>query len=414
MNDLNKITEYIEDRKARYIKKELAKKDSVEAEVLDAADKKFDYNEWIPDAARRAKSYAIVTHNCKYTHGLSNTSKIKYSAPISEDKKTAGFLISGQFEVEEDAYGGAATMDVYKFLMLIMSDGRTLLDNLIDDTDIAREVIDVHDVPYETLREQFLLMTKDAEGEEYTDGRVKQVIFPTVDSYRVFSTLTPSGLISELKSRVDSIRFLENESEKEARGKRKKGQYSENEYYTIPEVTVMGYGGTQPQNIGILNQKNNGRSYLLHCDLPQIKWNKIRLPKKNLFQLLNADKRAKELFAVLQKQTEIYYSNKNINDARKDVILVINEFVFDNVFSIRAADPYWSDDEAYINLPMHQKIFLDDQYGTEDREDPQAQRLFVNDIVEWILFNIKGGVIDKDMLRPEIRKIIDKSFTEII
>jgi len=413
MNDLNKINAYIEDRKTRYIKKELAKKDSVEAEILLQAEKKFDHNVWIPDAARRAKSYAIVTHNCKYTHGLSNTSKIKYSKSASEEEKNAGFLISGQFEVEEDAYGSAGSMDVYKFLMLIMSDGRTLLDNLIDNTEIAREVIDVSGVPYEDLREQFLLMTKNADGDDFTDEKIKQVIFPVNNNYRVFSTLTASGLVNELKSRVDSIRFLENEKEKESREKRKKGQYSEDEHYSIPEITVMGYGGTKTQNIGMLNQKNNGRSYLLHCTIPDIKWNKVKLPKKDLLSFVAHSKRAKYLFAVLQKQTENYYSNKNINDARKDVIRSIMDLVFDNVFNIRCVGSGWSDENVYSSLPMHQKVFLDDLYK-DDREDSKAQRLFIADMVEWILFNVRGGVIDKELLRPEIYKIIESHFMEIV
>ena len=59
--------------------------------------------------------------------------------------KADGYLRTGNVkELAQDALGNAAALDVYKFLMLKMSDGNTLLQHLQDDSAISKFLLTQH------------------------------------------------------------------------------------------------------------------------------------------------------------------------------------------------------------------------------------------------------------------------------
>jgi CRISPR-associated protein Csy1 len=81
--------------------------------------------------------------------------------------------------------------------------------------------------------------------------------------------LTPSGLLTQVKSRIDGIRF--SEETKQAKETRKKNEHHVTGYDDLFDLTVTAYGGTQPQNVSVLNSKNAGRAYLLASTPPKLK-----------------------------------------------------------------------------------------------------------------------------------------------
>ncbi|TOM55970.1 type I-F CRISPR-associated protein Csy1, partial [Vibrio parahaemolyticus] len=48
-------------------------------------------------------------------------------------------------------------------------------------------------------------------------------------------------------------------------------------------LTTIGYGGTKPQNISVLNNQNAGKAHLLPSLPPQIAQRKRRLPTYDFF-----------------------------------------------------------------------------------------------------------------------------------
>ena len=99
-----------------------------------------------------------------------------------------------------------------------------------------------------------------------TDYLVKQVYFPTSDGYHLLSVLTPSGLVFELKKRIQELRF--SDKNKEARVAKRNQEFHAEGFDEILDLTVFGYGGSKPQTVSVLNSKNRGESYLLPCKPP--------------------------------------------------------------------------------------------------------------------------------------------------
>lgn len=121
-------------------------------------------------------------------------------------------------------------------------------------------------------------------GNNVTNTRIKQVYFPVWQEntqYHLLSPLTPSGLVFELRKRIDIIRFPENVEA--LRKLKNKGEFSEIGYTEIYGITTIGYGGTKPQNISVLNNQNAGKAHLLPSLPPKITQRKLQLPTRDFF-----------------------------------------------------------------------------------------------------------------------------------
>ena len=105
-------------------------------------------------------------------------------------------------------------MDVYKFLSLPMADSRSVLEHLEEDTPEAKTLFNISSASYGELKEGFLSVMQLDGNKTYSDRLVKQVYFPVADNqYHLLSLLTPSGVMTKLKTTVDAMRFSEQASQ---------------------------------------------------------------------------------------------------------------------------------------------------------------------------------------------------------
>ena len=65
---------------------------------------------------------------------------------------------------------------------------------------------------------------------------------------------------------------------KEAKAQRKDNKYHPTGFDDLLDLSVTAYGGTQPQNVSVLNSQNAGRAYLLPSTPPTLQKRDIRLP----------------------------------------------------------------------------------------------------------------------------------------
>ena len=106
-------------------------------------DEEFALPNWLPDAARRAGQITMATHPCTFSHPSArrnkngNTTSVLANAIYDAD----GLLRTGNIEVEADALGNAAALDVYSFLNLVMQDGKKLIEHLQEDTQLAQDLL---------------------------------------------------------------------------------------------------------------------------------------------------------------------------------------------------------------------------------------------------------------------------------
>ncbi len=273
------IHAFLNERKELWLKDRIkkAENESVIAELQQQAKDKFSLNEWLPDAAKRVTQLSMVSHPSKFSHPSAKTS----SVIANVEQRNDGYLRSGNVEYSLDVFGNAAAMDVFKFLSLPLNEELTVLDGFEENDQGLKNLIADAKLNFETLSVEFLKI-KATDNSIRTDHLVKQVYFPVSEAnYHLLSILTPSGLITRLKQSIDVMRF--SEETKQAKESRKKNEHHEVGYSDIFGLTVTAYGGTQPQNVSVLNSQNAGRAYLLSSCPPVFENRNIKLPSQDFF-----------------------------------------------------------------------------------------------------------------------------------
>lgn len=403
------IKSFFEERKANWLKARVktSMSDEEQGNLVAGANEKFSLTTWLPDAAKRAAWLSIVSHPGKFSHPSAKTTSI-----IAASKpKLDGYLRSGNVEYELDVLGNAAAMDVYKFLSLTLEDGETVLQHLERNSPEIQSLLAVQTVSYESLREGFMSV-KQADSENKTDQLVKQVYFPFGGTYHLLSLMTPSGLLTKLKAKIDNMRF--SEATQQAKENRKRNEHHDNGYDDFLELTVTAYGGTKPQNISVLNNQNAGLAYLLLSIPPALYHRQIRLPTSNFFRNSLRLRQFQESFQTLDRLIKSGINNKPIRDGIHNTLKYLIDQVMQRVFQIRATATGWSEAEHYRNLPLAQCIWLDDikleqRQNHEDwlKEVAAAFAKWLLDSYEYLHKDTQVKLSDDELL--EVKKLISEA-----
>jgi CRISPR-associated protein Csy1 len=376
------ITTFFEERKAAWLKKNISATMS-EVEVREKemeCEAKFALTQWLPNAANRAGQISISTHPCTFSHPSSRKNKNGYASSIIANSKRVndGFLRSGNVSVDADALGNAAALDVYKFLTLVMEDGQTLIEHLGQDTDLAVSLLSLPNVDesqnHQMLKQGFLAMTTGA-GESITSSKIKQVFFPITDdftaqqtdaeSYHQLSILIASGIVFDLRKRLDGMRF--GDAIKIARAKKKNNQEHEG-YSEIYNLTTIGYGGTKPQNISVLNNQNGGKAHLFMSAPPQLKNRQIHFPHTDFFSQTVNYYQCKNQFYQLHKLYSRDDNNMHIRAQRDEYYQSVIDHIIEKMWQIRsiALEQY---NPTANQLPSSQKTWLCENDGSKSLRD---------------------------------------------
>lgn len=407
------IHAFLNERKELWLKDRLKKAESdVETSTLQhQANDKFSLNEWLPDAAKRVTQLAMVSHPSKFSHPSAKTSSLIAKAKHCND----GYLRSGNVEYSLDVFGNAAAMDVFKFLSLPLTEKMTVLDGFEQDNQELRALITHADLNFEALSSEFLKI-KAADHSVKTDHLVKQVYFPINQSeYHLLSILTPSGLITRLKQAIDAMRF--SEETKKSKELRKKNEHDEIGYTDIFDLTITAYGGTQPQNVSVLNSQNAGRAYLLSSRPPVLEKRTIRLPKTDFFMQCLYLKNYHDSFIQLHKFIQLDLNNTDIRNAVKNIIqFVIDQVLLQALKTRQYAIEGWTNQDYYANLPKIQRIWLDKAYQVERAENGDWRDELSREIARWILRSYEKVISDAYMLGTvelaEVKQRVENSLQQ--
>lgn len=403
------IKEYFEEKMEARIKSKVKGNmtDDEIQEIEQSVSNEFSLDLWLPNAAKRAKQLTIVTHNGKLTHtGVKKESAVF----VTSDYRNDGYVRTGNVDVDFDIIGNAAALDVFKFLGLVFN-GKTILQHLEQDTPEIRKEFDIPTASYEEISKGFLEIKKNNE-DAITSDRLKQVYFPVDDGYHLLSLLTPSGIVYKLKEKISNMKF--SEVAKTARSDKKTDKYNENGFSDIYGLTVIGFGGTKPQNAGNLSNQNGGRAYLLRSMPPELSKRDISPPKKSFFTDSLNSYFFKNDFETLYHILEVdKRKNKDIRDRRDKIFLNIINKAIDLLWKIRILEPGWSDSDYYSNLNKHEKIWLDG-ISNDKREDNDTYLPYVKkELCLWIIRTYSRSNKDKKIVIPDddlrhLRNIIDE------
>lgn len=424
-----KYLEYLDTKKQDFLKKKV-KVNSTEKEIIafnKEADDKFLMHNWLIDASNRAGQLSVTTHPPKFSHP-----DAKIDAIIAKcNQKNDGLLRSGNIKVGLDVVGNAASLDVNKFLHLELDNNLTILQNLEQNTDYIKTQFEIDN--FDEIRSNFLKIKKSGLTTKSSD-KLKQIYFPVGDDYHLLSLLTPSAIVYKLKQRINENFQPFSERNKQEKEKVERAVKDKKELKgdlnSIWNLTAIGYGGTKPQNISVLNNQNGGIAYLLSSMPPILQKRKTQPPKKDFFSNIWLNNYLKEDFKELHgilnnRQEELAIKRKieKENKPYRSIRAIRDELIIPNIIfqikkeieKIREISDGWSDSSAYNKLPQWQKILLDNQYESI-RDDNEQNHDFLNharlELAIWFsktynkLFDKNLGDIEivhiKDVLKNEM------------
>lgn len=378
------IQSYFAERKEAWLKKNV--KATMQAheikELEQQCEQQFSLNEWLPNAAKRAGQISMSTHPCTFSHPSARKNKNGYvsSVLVTVERVEDGFMKTGNVAVATDALGNAAALDVYKFLTLIMQDGESLLTHIQQESQLAQDLLTIKSTSYADLRSGFLAMVAGA-TENITSSKIKQVYFPVEDDYHQLSLLTNSGMVYQLRARLDKLRF--SDEVKALRDKKRKNEFSEQGYCEIYGLTTIGYGGTKPQNISVLNNQNGGKAHLLSSLPPTIEKRHIHFPKSDFFVESFKKYEYADNFKALHKLFQADYNNINIRAARDHYLQEIIDLLIEKMWSVRAVSQIQFHEQS-STLSDHQKTWLRSDLSEQRESDEQWLDKLVHEISAWL------------------------------
>jgi len=387
------IEQFFAERKEAWLKKNLtlAMSENDVREKERECEEVFALKNWLPNAGKRIESRALTTHPSKFSHpstgvGKKNRVNGTYVTPVLfQGRHTSdGFLKTGNVACYDfDSVGNAAELDVEDFLRLRMRDDCRLIDHIEQETELAQKLLSSGGLQSAGLRNQFLAIKKDSE-DLVTNSRIKQVFFPVSgDGYHQLSILTNSAYLFEQRKRIDFIRF--SEQVKQARDLKRQNQYSEHGFKEIYGITTIGFGGTKPANISVLNNQNAGKAHLLLSMPPELSPRNVRLPTRNFFGDVLYPKQLQESFQAFHRLLVTDYNNARIREACDYRIQEYLDQLVLKMWEVRKGfeeQPHARPE----NLAGYQKLWLFPEHEAERTENSQwlnslfedAARHFIN------------------------------------
>ncbi len=397
------IHDFLAERKGLWLKNKIKNTTpDEEKELLEQeANEQFSLAGWLPNAARRAGQLSMVSHPAKFSHPNAKTTALIADAELSSD----GLLRTGNVQAELDVLGNAAALDVHKFLSLTLQDGQTVLTHLEQKTEYIRQQFSISTSSYEELATG-LLAIKQGDEQPKTHGSIKQVYFPVgEDNYHLLSVLTPSGILYELKQRINAMRFSDQAKvSREARRENKAGQ----NYSEVFNLTLIGFGGTKPQNISVLNNQNGGVAYLLNAAPPVLKGRQINPPRTDFFDFnYTKPEILHDLIETFHQTLMLAINNKGIRDRIQGLAKAIFFELIDRSWQVRYLEPGWSDSDRYQSLPKSQKLWLDQQYREAEQKDETWLDNIEESMVRWFIHAYEK------MIGKQALKLSDYEFIEL-
>jgi CRISPR-associated protein Csy1 len=175
---------------------------------------------------------------------------------------------------------------------------------------------------------------------------------------------------------------------------------------------MIGYGGTKPQNISVLNSTYGGKAYLLPSIPPLLTKQKQRLPKYNFFTNCLWPKNFEVNFIKFHKLLTANHNNKDIRDGLTRRIQSVIDEVIEQMWAVRLQTEGWSAENNYDRLLGYQKIWLDESR----KEDRQIDDEWLNEVIaecaRWIISAYKKVLGNQAILLADAELAYIKSIIE--
>ena len=327
--------------------------------------KEFDPETWISSAARRVAQIQQVTHALKFSHPDAKGTSL--SSPGHAD---AGPSLIGTHTLADhakpDVVGNAAALDVLKFLRLEV-DGKSMLQRAASADSDLLEALPGDEAQARQWMQAFAALT-DPKGAPASHKLAKQLYWPLADGeYHLLAPLFPTSLVHRVWETIRDDRF--GEEAKAARQARKEKRHHDRALHEYPDVAVLKFGGTKPQNISQLNSERHGEAYLLAAlppswvsasIRPPLHTDSIFGPYLNRHPLPRLTKALRELLLEVQGR-----NNVHIRAKVTELVQAIGDEVMQAAARLQELPPGWSAG-ADCELVAAERFWLDPDRALED------------------------------------------------
>lgn len=337
----------------------MAKKKDEKSETLteyilrSAETKKKTPGEWWETAVQNIGKCQLATHVGKFTHPDSQVALL--AEPGASD---AGYVTTQGSRCQLDVKRDASIAPSAVILLNFFPDAGKLSGQNKESFALLKELSGHGYATDQLIKNMKQVISASIQMPSATDGKLKQVYFPISlkGEYHLLTVLPSSSLLLELKNRLmqmDERCRLHCNKEEEEYGR---------DWENIPNLTEVGFGGTQPQNISALNFLAKGTGYLLPSLPPSLGQRDIRLPKRDFFRETIPFREVERSLRTLHTLFLLDRNNKDIRMRIRGEVDALAELAAAMAARLRDEPAGWSEEERCAALPASQKIWLDEAF----------------------------------------------------
>lgn len=311
----------------------------------------------------------------------------KYIHPDSQISVYAGDCMpqDGYVEIDgntciPDILTAAQYIGSANFLLFPLCKEETVLEDILKHEGYTQQILESMGLSYSELERTVWDMKKRSSTTPvFTESQLRQVYFPVgPDQYHLLTILPASSLMWKCTSIIQRFR-----ARAFAVRDKKDPEYG-GDWEEIKNLTMVGFGGTKPQNISALNSRRGGKAYLLPSLPPVWLQRSVRKPKRNFFyNTINKWSFQSDIFAL----HTLMQQGRNTVKIRENIVNIVMHMA-DNVLAqgdiLREEPEGWTDEVLYENLPLPQKIWLDEKYK-ELRKDTDWIIAVSEDFARWLI-----------------------------
>lgn len=333
-------------------------------------------SDWVQELIEKTKNIKIATHVGKFANP-----KSKVFIYDKNERTDAGVVTTDNSKVIDDIKcRSSAFMKSAKLMKLRLEDGENVFTHIKENDKETMDEFARWGIPPEKLQKMADDMTN-IDNQE-TDPNISQVYFPVGnDEYHLLSIIPSSSLLETMGVKIRSMDYKKNIA-----------RNPKNESYGTPgdfigEKIRICFGGSKPQNISSLNNQFHGEAELLMSLPPEMMESKDDLPLKNFF---NDSVPFKAYIGAIERLHKLFIGKRNNAIIRRKINTNINyiiDAVIETVYRMRQNRPGWTDKDMFTNLPVIQKILIDNKY--KDKRDEEWIQLISSDFTRWFFKKYK-------------------------
>lgn len=360
--------------------------------VTEDINDKYNYSNWLDDAASNALNISFATHIAKLTH-----SSISGASNIYSDMVDKEHLYLSTSSLKDKIIEVSQSNNLYAPIgkMLQLENSNNSLSNKLKQGDLSNLSEFAQDEEQlERWKQGFMKVF--ADRIPATHYLAKQTYFPIeADEYHIINPMQSSSLDQAVFDKVNFVKFSPEMTA--IRKSKRDNQYNQNIEIRYPNIAILKVTQSNHGNATPLNGKRGGKRYLFRSTPPA--WKSSFNPPLKQESLFDGEfnnkayKKAKELQKYLLKLNYAMekqgreYSNKQIRDKVKDSINELIEILFDyaaQVQNLKSQKGWSKESKLFEAHQLWLDPYRDDNEFQEKRSSGHWQEKVCKDFGLWV------------------------------